>query len=83
METDIEDLKYLVLNKVRDGENLLQQVQLHFTAVEGSKKLERRIRSEMKFLQKVIFTPIIQAMKRIYSLDYLFVSHSCWKPKQE
>jgi hypothetical protein len=53
METDIEDLKHLVLNKVQDGENLLQQVQSHFTVVEGSKKLERRIRSEMKFLQKV------------------------------
>nr|SVE85743.1 EOG090X0CWG [Daphnia pulicaria] len=54
METGIEDLKHLVLNKVQDGENLLQQVQSHFTAVEGSKKLERRIRSEMKFLQKLL-----------------------------
>lgn len=57
METGIEDLKHLVLNKVQDAENLLQQVQSHFTAVEGSKKLERRIRSEMKFLQKVNFAP--------------------------
>lgn len=59
METSIEDLKHLVLNKVQDGENLLQQVQSHFIAVEGSKKLERRIRSEMKFLQKVNFALMI------------------------
>ena len=81
METEIEDLKALVLNKVRDGENLLQQVQCHFTAVEGSKKLERRIRSEMKFLQKVKY--YARACQRIYSFDYLNCSLlcSCWKRK--
>nr|SVE76005.1 EOG090X0CWG [Daphnia hispanica] len=54
MAADIEDLKSLVLCKVQEGENLLQQVQCHFASVEGSKKLERRIRSEIKFLQKLL-----------------------------
>lgn len=53
MASDIEDLKNLVLCKVQEGENLLQQVHCHFANVEGSKKLERRIRSEIKFLQRV------------------------------
>ena len=52
MATEDEDLKNLVLNKVRDGENLLQHIK-KFAFVDGSKKLERRIRSEIKFLQKV------------------------------
>nr|SVE75372.1 EOG090X0CWG [Daphnia dolichocephala] len=54
MTDDAENLKGLVLCKVQEGENLVQQVQHHFTCVEGSKKLERRIRSEMKFLQKLL-----------------------------
>ena len=70
METEIEDLKALVLNKVRDGENLLQQVQCHFTAVEGSKKLERRIRSEMKFLQKV---KLCQGMSKNISIRFFLL----------
>ncbi len=53
MATEDEDLKNFVLEKVRDGESLLQQVQSQFASVDGSKKLERRIRSEIKFLQKV------------------------------
>jgi hypothetical protein len=83
MEPEIEDLKNLVLYKVRNGENLLQQVQCHFTAVEGRKKLERRIRSEMKFLQKANFTLMIKIRLIIYLIDFLFVPPSCWKPKQE
>nr|SVE73804.1 EOG090X0CWG [Daphnia atkinsoni] len=54
MTEDIEDLKSLVLCKIQEGENLLQQAQCHFVSVEGSKKLERRIRSEIKFLQKLL-----------------------------
>lgn len=54
MEDLNEGLINLVLNKVQEGERLLLQVQSQFPSVEGSKKLERRIRSEMKFLQKVI-----------------------------
>ncbi|XP_057377328.1 UPF0415 protein C7orf25 homolog [Daphnia carinata] len=54
MESDIEDLKNLVLCKVQEGENLLQQMHCHFANVEGSKKLERRIRSEIKFLQRLL-----------------------------
>lgn len=48
-----EDLPGLVTSKVRDGEKLLLQVQCQHASVEGRKKLERRIRSEMKFLLKV------------------------------
>nr|SVE88883.1 EOG090X0CWG [Daphnia sinensis] len=54
MASDIEDLKNLVLCKIQEGENLLQQVHCHFANVEGSKKLERRIRSEIKFLQRLL-----------------------------
>nr|CAG4637326.1 EOG090X0CWG [Ceriodaphnia reticulata]SVE73178.1 EOG090X0CWG [Ceriodaphnia reticulata] len=54
MATEDEDLKKLVLDKVQEGENLLQQVQSQFATVDGSKKLERRIRSEIKFLQKLL-----------------------------
>nr|SVE77849.1 EOG090X0CWG [Daphnia lumholtzi] len=54
MASDIEDLKNLVLCKIQQGENLLQQVNGHFANVEGSKKLERRIRSEIKFLQRLL-----------------------------
>nr|CAG4651301.1 EOG090X0CWG [Simocephalus serrulatus]SVE94484.1 EOG090X0CWG [Simocephalus serrulatus] len=54
MEDSAEGLRNLVLNKVQDGERLLLQVQSQFPSVEGSKKLERRIRSEMKFLQKLV-----------------------------
>lgn len=59
MEDLDEGLINLVLNKVQEGERLLLQVQSQFPSVEGSKKLERRIRSEMKFLQKVIVLDFI------------------------
>nr|SVE74427.1 EOG090X0CWG [Daphnia barbata] len=54
MADDAENLKALVLCKIQEGENLVQQVQQHFACVEGSRKLERRIRSETKFLQKLL-----------------------------
>nr|SVE79108.1 EOG090X0CWG [Daphnia lumholtzi] len=54
MASDIEDLKNLVLCKIQEGENLLHQVNGYFANVEGSKKLERRIRSEIKFLQRLL-----------------------------
>ena len=53
MGTVDTELKDLVATKVKEGDDLLQQVHSHFASVDGSQKLERRIRSEIKFLLKV------------------------------
>ena len=53
MEVTSSELKTVVLNKIQDGKSLLHDLHSQFALVDGTKKLERRIRSEIKFLEKV------------------------------
>lgn len=49
----VEDIKILIDSKVQEGENLLLKLGQQFSLLDGRMKLERKIRSELNFLQKV------------------------------
>lgn len=58
MGTIDPELENLLSLKVKEGEDLLNKVQSKFSSIDGCQKLERRIRSEIKFLLKVPFTSV-------------------------